>query len=95
MERYNRTIKDLLKNIYKEKDNNGETLNLQKELDNEIINIYNNTKHSTIGFTPNEIFNSKEEKLFNIVRNKAVLSQKYRKNINNPIDEKRYDLLCE
>ena len=55
VERYNRTIKDLLKNIFIEKDINGETFNLQKELDN-AINIYNNKKHSTIGFTPQEIF---------------------------------------
>ena len=94
VERYNRTIKDLLKNIYIEKNNNGESFNLQKELDN-AINIYNNTKHSTIGFSPNEIFNSNDKKLFDIVRNKTLLSQKYHKNMNNPIVEKRSALLCE
>ena len=72
VERYNRTnrtIKDLLKNIFIEKDNNGETFNLQKELDN-AINIYNNTKHSTIGFTPQEIFKSLDQKIFDIVKKK-------------------------
>ena len=57
--------------------------------------MYKNTKHSTIGFTPNEIFNSKDKNLFDIVRNKTLLSQKYRKNMNNPIVEKRSVLLCE
>lgn len=94
MERYNRTIKDILKNIYIEKNNNGESFNLQKELDN-AINMYNNTNHSTIGFTPNEIFNSKDKNLWDIVRKKTLLSQKYSKNMNYPIVEKRSALLCE
>lgn len=94
VERYNRTIKNLLKNIFIEKDINGETFNLQKDLDN-AINIYNTTKHSTIGFTPQKIFMSNDKKIFDIVRKYTVISKKYSKNIKNPIVEKRYGLLCE
>ena len=74
MERYNRTIKNLLKNLFIEKDINGETFNLQKDLDN-AINIYNNTKHSTIGFTPQEIFKSIDQKIFDIVKKNSNKSK--------------------
>ncbi len=53
MERYNRTIKELLKNI---NEKNGDKFNLKQEINNAII-IYNKTQHSTICFSPETIFN--------------------------------------
>ena len=62
IERYNRTIKDLLKNIYIENILNGLTFNLEKELE-KVINTYNTTKHNTTGFTPLYVFNHDNEAL--------------------------------
>ena len=56
VERYNRTIKEMLKNKYIENENNNIDFNLDDEL-KIALNIYNNTKHTTTGFTPNFLFN--------------------------------------
>ena len=63
IERYNRTIKDYLKNIYFEVDKNGLKFDLNKELLNS-LNIYNNTKLITTGFS----FDSNNESLFEKIK---------------------------
>ena len=60
VERYNRTIKNLLKNEYLEKE---EQFDLEKSLEN-ALNIYNSAKHSTTGFTPKLLFYSDNKNLF-------------------------------
>ena len=60
VERYNRTIKELLKNEYLEKE---EKFDLEKSLEN-ALNIYNSIKHSTTGFTPELLFYSVNKNLF-------------------------------
>ena len=60
---YHRTIKGLLKKKFAEINNSGGDFNLSEELE-KANNIYNNLKHSTIGLSPNMIFNSKNELLF-------------------------------
>ena len=67
IESYNRTIKDYLKNIYFEADKNGLKFDLNKELQNS-LNIYNNTKHITTGFSPKFVFDSSNENLFEKIK---------------------------
>ena len=56
VERYNRTIKDLLKNAYLDAENNNKVFNLEKEL-SDVINAYNNSKHSSTSYSPYFLFN--------------------------------------
>ena len=67
VERYNRTIKELLKNIYIENNLNDLTFNLKKEIE-KAINTYNTTKHNTTGFTPLYVFNHDNEALLKKVK---------------------------
>ncbi len=60
VERYNRTIKELLQNLYLEKESNGEKFDLKTSL-NYAIDIYNKTIHSTTGFSPEAVFNSEDK----------------------------------
>ena len=53
------------------------------------VNIYNNTKHTTTGFTPLFLFNYNDKKIYDIVKSKTIKSQKYKKmnsNINSKIN---------
>lgn len=59
VECYNKTIKDLLKNIYIEKESNVEQFDLNTVLKN-AFNIYNKTIHSTIGYLSETVFKSKK-----------------------------------
>ena len=61
MERYNRAIKEMLKNKYIENGKNNIDFNLDDELKIAVI-IYNNTKHTTTGFTPLFLFNCNDKK---------------------------------
>ena len=61
VERYNRTIKEIFKNIYIENNLKGLKFGLQKESEN-ATKIYNSTKHHTTGFSPNHIFHNTDEK---------------------------------
>lgn len=94
IERYNRTIKDILKYIFIEKQNNNEAFNINKELKT-AISMYNNTKHSTIGASPISIFNSNDDELFEKIKLLTKKSQKYKKNTIYKIIEDEYGLLCE
>ena len=94
VERYNRTIKDLLKNLFIEKESNGEPFDLNTELKN-AINIYNKTIHSTIGYSPESVFKSNDKLLFDKVKEKTKNSQKYKKSNNNSNIENRHGLICE
>ena len=67
IERYNRTIKDYLKNIYFENDKNGIIFDLNKEIENS-LDIYNKTKHSNTGFSPKFVFDSSDENLFEKIK---------------------------
>ena len=59
------------------------------------VEIYNNSKHSSTGFSPKDIFFSKDKNLFKKIKENILLSQKYKKNKYNPIIENEYGLLCE
>ena len=63
VERYNRTIKDLMKNSYLDAENNNKVFNLEKEL-SDVINAYNNSKHACNGYSPNFLFNCKNDSIF-------------------------------
>jgi hypothetical protein len=93
VERYNRTIKDILKSNFLEKEKIGEEFNLIKELEI-AIEIYNKTKHSSIGYSPYFVFNSNDEKVFKKVKMNTIKSQLYKVKYNMYIENK-YGLLCE
>ena len=78
IERYNRTIKDYLKTCFEECDRKGEIFNLENEL-NTCLDIYNKTKHSTIGFSPYYVFSSTDKNLFDKIRKNTLKSQIYNK----------------
>ena len=78
VERYNRTIKDLLKNRYLELEYKGYKFILSEELE-KAIEIYNNSKHSSTGFIPKDVFFSKDKNLFKKIKENTLLSQKYKK----------------
>ena len=59
------------------------------------MEIYNNTKHSTTGFSPNFIFNSTDENLFAKIKNNTIKSQIYCKSKNNILIENKKALLAE
>ena len=46
---------------------NGDIFNLQKELDSD-VNMYDSTKHSTIGFAPESVFNSNDQSIFDMIK---------------------------
>ena len=55
VERYNRTIKDLLKNSYYESEKKNLPFDLNTKL-KEVIEEYNNTKYSSKGYSPEILF---------------------------------------
>ena len=63
VERYHQTIKDILYNIY---DDNKNTLDLKECLDY-AVKLYNNHRHSSTLFSPNELFYSKDKNVFETV----------------------------
>ena len=94
IERYNRTIKDYLKNIYFENDKNGLIFDLNKEIENS-LDIYNKTKHSTTGFSPKYVFDSCNESLFEKIKKNTIKSQKYSNKNKEKIIENKKGLLAE
>ena len=60
VERYNRTIKDLLKNIYLECEKKNIHFNINYYL-KEVVDLYNNIKHMSTRFSPYFIFNNNNE----------------------------------
>ena len=64
---YYNTIKDYTKIFYAEWELNDENFNLKLVL-KQSLEIYNNTKHITTGFSRNFIFNSTDEKLFDKIK---------------------------
>ena len=93
VERYNRTIKDMLKNKFIECKKNKIIFVLENELD-KLVNIYNETKHSSTGFPPNYLFNCTDEKIFKKVINNTKKNFR-KKNIHLDNIENRCALLCE
>ena len=85
-------IKDLIKTKFIKNQALGLDFNISKELEY-ANNVYNNIKHSTIGFSPNMIFNSKDELVYKKVKENTIKSQIKRK--NNIIIENDYGLLAE
>ena len=63
MELFHKTIKDALYSLFAD---NPETFNIKENLDI-VIKKYNNYIHTTTKLTPNEIFYSKDEELYNQV----------------------------
>ena len=78
VERYNKAIKDFLKNRYLELEYKGYDFILSEELE-KAVEIYNNSKHSTTGFSPKDVFFSKDKNLFKKIKENTLLSQKYKK----------------
>lgn len=93
VELYNRTIKELLQNLYLEKESNGEKFDLKTSL-NYAIDINNKTIHSTTGFSPEAVFNSEDKLLFDKVKQKTKKSQNYKKRKINQNIENRKRLMC-
>ena len=94
VERYNRTIKELLHNIYTDYQLKSKFFSIELELEN-AIKIYNNKKHSSTGYAPVKICNSKDPNLFDTVKKNIIDSQKYNnKNVNLYIENK-LALLCK
>ena len=94
VERYNRTIKDLLKNSYYESEKNNIPFNLKTQL-KEVLEQYNKTKHSSTGYAPEILFNCKDEYVFEIVKKNIIKSQIYiQKNRISSIKDKK-GLLAE
>ena len=67
VERYNRKIKELLKNIFIDKENKEQSFNIEFELTNAVI-IHNNRKHSITGFIPESIFSTNTQHIFDLVK---------------------------
>lgn len=82
VELYNRTIREMIKNKYIENEKNNIDFNLDDKLII-AVNIYNNTKHTTTGFSPLFLFNCKDKKIFDIVKSRTIKSQSYKRNTNN------------
>ena len=72
----------MIKNIFIEKENNNTEFNFEEEL-KAAINIYNNTKHTTKGYSPFYLFNCNDKIIYDIVKSKTIKSQKYKNNNNN------------
>jgi len=67
IEHYNRTIKDYLNNMYIEAYNKRLKFDLNKEL-SKSLDVYNNTKYITTGFSSSYIFGSNDKALFEKVK---------------------------
>ena len=84
---YNRTNKDYIKTFYIENERTGIDFSLENVL-NKSLDIYNNSKHSTTGFSPKFIFSSNDENLFAKIKKNAIKSQLYIKRTRNIITVK-------
>ena len=80
-------IKEILKSNFLKKEKLGEEFNLIKELEI-AIEIYNKTKHSSIGYSPYLVFNLKDENLFKKVRMNIIKSQLFKAKNNAYIENK-------
>ena len=87
IERYNCTIKDYIKTFYIENERTGIDFSLENVL-NKSLDIYNNSKHSTTGFSPKFIFSSNDENLFAKIKKNTIKSQLYIKRTRNIITVK-------
>ena len=94
VERYKRTIKDLFKTTFIEYENKGLEFDIKNELI-KCLNIYNSTKHSTIGYSPKFIFNCNNKDIYDKVHKNTLKSQMYKKFDSSRIIENKFGLLCE
>ena len=84
----------MLKNKYIENWKNNIDFNLDDEL-KFAVNIYNNTKHTTTGFTPLFLFNCNDKKIYDIIKSKTIKSQNNKKMNSNINLENLLAILCE
>ncbi len=83
----------MLKNKLIEDKFNKKKFDLHQELEN-AVTIYNNMRHSSTGYPPIKVFNSKDDKLFNIIKKNNVKSQKYKIKPEIQLNNRKA-LLCE
>ena len=94
VERYNRTIKDLLKATFFEYEKKGLKFDIKNELIKS-LNIYNSSKHTTTDYSPKYLFSCKNKEIYDKVIKNIIKSQFKRSYNNYKIIENQYGLLCE
>ena len=83
----------MLKNKLVEDKFNKKKFDLHQELEN-AVTIYNKTRHSSTGYPPIKVFNSNDDKLFNMIKKNTIRSQKYKMKSEIQLNNRKA-LLCE